>query len=123
MRAHRGGRGIAPKFHTLSADHPRTDRSWGSVNLIPFFHIFLFSIPFRRYAPGGEKIFFLRVFIDADDVQAPMRHPPRGRGGGGGEEGLIIDHRFTGRKVLINEQVFVVLIPAKYKNFCFPKRK
>ena len=33
------------------------DLSGGSVNLIPFFHIFLFSIPLTRYArylPGGE---------------------------------------------------------------------
>ena len=51
------------------------------MNLIPFFplHIFLFSIPltrYARYAPGGKKIPFLRVFIDADDVPAPMRHGP-----------------------------------------------
>ena len=40
-------------------------------------HILLFSIPltrYARYAPGGEKDTLLRVFIDADDVQAPMRH-------------------------------------------------
>ena len=47
-------RGIAPKFPTLSADRPQTcpEDLW---IWYPFFHIFLFSIPVTRYAPGGEK--------------------------------------------------------------------
>ena len=47
-------RGIAPRFPTLSANRPRT--CTGDLWIwYPFFHIFLFSIPLARYAPGGEK--------------------------------------------------------------------
>ena len=78
-------RACAPRYRSQISYPFRgssADLSGGSVNLIPFFflHIFLFSIPltrYARYAPGGEKIPFLRVFIDAVDVQAPMRHAPR----------------------------------------------
>ena len=76
-------RGIAPKFPTLSAD-----RRWTCPGDLwiwyPFFHIFLFLIPwtrYARYAPGGENIPFLRIFIYTDDVQAPMRHTPPGLSG------------------------------------------
>ena len=52
-RAHRGiASQISYPFRGSSAG-----LSEGSVNLIPFFHIFLFSIPltrYARYAPGGE---------------------------------------------------------------------
>ena len=37
---------------------------------------------YARYAPGGEKDTLFTRFIDADDVQAPMRHAPRGVGNG-----------------------------------------
>ena len=83
VRAHRG---IAPKFHTLSADHPRTYLSGGSVNLIPFFfHIFLFSIPlmrYARYAPGGEKDTLFTRFYWRRWCTGP-NETCRGGGGGG----------------------------------------
>ena len=71
-RAHRG---IAPRFPTLSADRPRTYPGYLWI-WYPFYSYFPVFDTLTRYVPGGEKIPFLRVFIDSDDVQAPMRHAP-----------------------------------------------
>ena len=61
---------------------PRTCRSRGSVDLIPFFHIFLFLIPLTRYAryvPGGEKDtlftrFYLRGWCTSPNETCPPGH-------------------------------------------------
>ena len=79
--------GVSPrKCPTLSADRPRTCPGGGtrSVNLIPFFHVFLFSIPltrYARYAPGGEiDTLFTRLYwrgwCTGPDETCPPPPPP-----------------------------------------------
>ena len=75
-RAHRG---IAPRFPTLSADCPRPCP--GDLWIwYPFFHIFLFSIPFTRYAgyvPGGEKDTLFTCFYLRGWCTGPKETSPR----------------------------------------------
>ena len=76
---------------SLPDSYPFRGLSAGSVNLIPFFHIFLFSIPltrgtrYARYEPGGEKDtlftrFYWRGWYTGPNETCPPPPPPRGSG-------------------------------------------
>ena len=78
--------GVSPRTFPTSFRGSSAGLSEGSVNLIPFFHIFLFSIPltrYARYAPGGEidtlfTRFYWRGWCTGPNETCPPPPPPPG---------------------------------------------